>query len=155
MTGLEPLLPLATWIPVLDGNPAAAALYNRHYSSLRSRARREERSTLQFGGPSERMIIMSSSLDALFGWRRQRYRADEQSGVECFIFRNEGFGVASDMIRAADAIADMRWRGERHFTFVNPRHVRGNPPGNCFRRAGWSECGRSTRGLIVLERAAA
>lgn len=153
------LLPLATWVPILDGDPIAAGMYERHYSSARSRARRQARGILQFGGPGERMILSTSCRRALFVWCRRAFRMDEQTGVNCSVFRNEGAGLSSDLIRAADDIADQRWRGERHFTFVNPnatakrRSVR-SAPGECFLRAGWRDTGRrSARGLHILERA--
>jgi len=150
---MSALLDLGIWVPILDGDPIAAAMYDRHYSSERSRARRRERGTLQFVGPSNRLVLMTPCRRALFAWRRHMHRADGQSGIECSIFRNEGAGEASTLIAAADAIGDARWPGQRHFTFIDPERVRGNPPGNCFRRAGWRECGRSQeRNLLILER---
>ena len=147
------LLPLAPWVPILDGDPIAAAMYDRHYSSARSRARRQERGTLQFVGPCERLVLMTPCRRALFAWRRHKVRDDGQTGVEYSIFRNEGAGVASDLIRQADRIADQRWPCERHFTFVDEDQVGGDPPGNCFRHAGWVPCGRSKeRNLLILER---
>lgn len=114
------LLPLATFVPILDGDPVAARIYNGHYSSEKSRARRLANGTLQFGGPSERLILSTPCRRALFGWRRQQFRADDQRGVECFIFSNLGAALRSSaLIREADRIADERWPGERHFTFVN------------------------------------
>jgi hypothetical protein len=113
------LLNLGLWVPILDGDPVAAKIYNAHYSSTKSRARREARGTLQFGGPGERIILSTPNRCALFGWRRQQFRQDEQDGVECFIFSNRGCNLSSILIREADRIADERWPGERHFTFVN------------------------------------
>jgi len=132
-------LPLtnSVWEIIRDGDPLAAQMYLRSYASDRSRQRRIDRKTLQFVGPGEKMVLTTPCRRALFAWRISRLRDDDQEGVECTVFRNEGAGVASELVRAADAIADRRWPGERHFTFVNPRKVRGNPPGNVFRRAGW------------------
>jgi len=150
------LLPLGTWVPILDGDPIAAATYNNHYSSAKSRARRLAKGTLQFGGPAERLILSSPDRRALFGWRRQRFRADAQRGVECFIFSNVGAELSSALIVEADEIADRYWPGERHFTFVNAaatrsRRSRQSRPGECFRRAGWLPCGVSQAGLVILE----
>lgn len=154
------LLPLATWVPILDGDPVAAAMYDRHYSSARSRERRAARGTHQFMGPCERLVLMTPCRRALFAWRRHQVRDDEQTGVECSIFRNEGAGIASDLIIAADLIADRRWPGERHFTFVDEKQVGGTPAGNCFGHAGWrrmldddGNTKRSkARGLLIWER---
>ncbi len=60
---------------------------------------------------------------------------------------------ASELIREADELADRRWPGERHFTYVNPRAVRSSNPGYCFKQAGWRFCGiTKRRRLHILER---
>lgn len=157
---MNALLPLALWVPILDADPIAAQIYNGHYSSEKSRARRLANGTLQFGGPGQRLILSTPCRRALFGWRRQQFRSDKQTGVECFIFSNNGAGLSSDLISSADAIADERWPGERHFTFVDApktarRRSRRGRPGECFIAAGWQPCGKSSRGLFILERLAA
>lgn len=148
------------WRVVPDGHPIAAAMYDRHYSSERSRKRRQERGTRQFCGPSERLVLLSPCRRALLAWRRHGIRDDEQVGVECSIFRNEGVAGlrSSALVRAADIIADAKWPGQRHFTFVDEAATasgRGEwaKAGQCFRKAGWRPCGRSQeRGLLILER---
>lgn len=159
------LLPLDVWVPIVDGDPCAAAMYNRHYSSARSRARRELRGTLQIMGPCERLVLMTPCRRGLFAWRRQQIRDDGQAGVECSIFRNEGAGLSSSLIIAADVLAYRRWPGLRHFTYVDPKHVSNSNAGRCFQRAGWCyvyvrdenrqrrrKC--SSRGLFLMERSA-
>jgi hypothetical protein len=147
------LLPFATWVPILDGDATAAAMYERHYSSARSRARRQARGTMLFLGPGEKLVLMTPCRRALFAWRLERYRASGQAGVECAVFRNEGAGLSSDLIRAADAIADARWPGERKFTHVDPRAVQSSNPGFCFLKAGWERCGvTKSRRLVILQR---
>ena len=59
---------------------------------------------------------------------------------------------SSNLIRAADVIADIEWPGERHYTYVDPRRVRSSNPGYCFIRAGWDPCGYTRGGLRILER---
>lgn len=152
------LLPLGTWVPILDGDPLAASMYLDHYSSARSRQRRIERGTMLTLGPGQKLMLATPCRRATFAWRVFIDDTGEH-GVNCAWFRNEGAGLASDLVRAADAIADQRWPGERHYTFINPRKVKGNPPGNCFLRAGWSyvrdEAGErkaTSRGLFILER---
>ncbi|MBX9815385.1 MAG: hypothetical protein K2X76_11850 [Sphingomonas sp.] len=152
------LLPLGTWVPIIDGDPVAAAMYMRHYSSKRSRDRRLARATLQIAGPSNRILLSTPCRRALFVWRRHSFRMDSQDGIECMMFRNEGAGLSSELIRAADAIADQRWPGERHFTFVKAdetasRRSRQAAPGQCFIHAGWRPAGFSKRRkLHILER---
>lgn len=146
------LLPLATWVPILDGDPAAAAMYERHYSSARSRQRRRARGTMLFLGPGEKLVLMTPCRRGLFAWRRERFRASGQAGVECAIFRNEGAGLSSELICAAEDVAEQRWPGERRFTHVDPRAVASANPGYCFKVAGWRSCGvTSARKLLILE----
>jgi hypothetical protein len=79
-------------------------------------------------------------------------RLDGQLGVNCTVFRNEGAGLSSELIREADDLAWQRWPGERHFTYVNAGKIRSSNPGYCFLRAGYQHAGRSQKGLILMER---
>jgi hypothetical protein len=157
MTATIPLLDIATWIPILDGDDHGRAQYERHYSARKSLARRLERGTRLFVGPGFKLVLTTPCRRGLFVWRKELYRADGQEGVNCAIFRNEGAGLSSDLIIAADRIADQRWPGERHFTFVDAdethhRRSKFSPPGQCFIHAGWQLCGASADGLQILER---
>jgi len=147
------LLPLGIWVPILDGDPIAAEIYNQHYSSERSRKRRLERGTMLILGPGQKLLLATPCRRALFAWR---VFIDDtgQRGVNCAIFSNRGAGLSSNLICAADAIADQRWPGERHYTYVDPGKVSANP-GYCFKMAGWRFVGRTKkRGLHILERPA-
>lgn len=130
------------WLRVRDGNPTALAIFDRHYSSRRAHVRKLD----QFVGPGFKLVLLTPCARALFAWRKERYRFDGQEGINCAVFRNEGAGLSSDLIRAADALAWQEWPGERHFTFVDPREVQSANPGYCFLRAGWRRCGRSRGG---------
>jgi hypothetical protein len=146
------LLNLGTWVPILDGDDAARELFERHYSAQKNLARRRERGTRLFVGPGEKLILSTPCRLALFAWRRERFRRDKQRGIECAVFSNRGAGLSSELIREADALADRRWPGERHFTFVDPKAVTSANPGYCFKVAGWRLCGQSQTGLLILER---
>jgi hypothetical protein len=161
------LLDLGVWVPIVDGDPAAAAMYDRHYSSGRSAARRRASGSLYICGPSERLILMTPCRRALFAWRRHKHRMDGLVGVECSIFRNEGAGRSSDLIREADRIAFQRWPQLLHFTFVDAAATAGGRtsgarPGHCYRRAGWkllrgddgTPAVSQERGLHILTRRA-
>lgn len=160
---LQPLLGFAGWVPVLDGHPVGVRLYEGHYSARKSLATRRARGTRQFGGSGERMILLTADETALFVWRRQDFRLDTQRGVECSVFRNVGRGAArrlsSELILGAERHAWGRWPGARLFTFVDPvatssRRSKTAEPGHCFIAAGWRPCGRTLRGLHVLEKRA-
>lgn len=155
MNAAAPLfLPLtdALWIPVKDGDDHARSVFDRHYSRYRYA---DGRNPKLFVGPGQKLVLVTPCRRALFVWRKF-ISGDGQEGVNCAIFRNEGAGVSSDLIVAADAIADIRWPGERHFTYVNPKRVRSQNPGYCFIKAGWRRCGITKHNkLLILERVTA
>lgn len=137
------------WLPAIDGDDRARALYLRHYSSQKNRPWWKK--SRQFLKPGEKMLLLTQDCRAVFAWVRQQYRKDGQEGVECTIFRNEGAVQSSELIREADLLADQRWPNERHFTYVNPSEVKSTNPGFCFIAAGWRRVGERN-GLVVLER---
>ena len=148
-----PLTP-CIWLPVKDGDDHARSVFERHYSAERSLRLRRERGTILFVGPGFKMVLVTPCRRALFVWRKF-VSGDGQQGVNCAVFRNEGAGLSSDLIREADAIADERWPGERHFTYVNPRKVKSSNPGFCLIKAGWRRCGITKHNrLLILERPA-
>jgi hypothetical protein len=136
------------WLPALDGDPRALALFQRHYSCTNKAP-----ANRQFMPPGEKMVLLTLRCDALFGWLKNRVeRYDKQTGVCCTVFRNESASLSSHLIREADDIAWEKWPGERHFTYVDAAQVGSSNPGYCFLKAGWRKCGKSKRGLILLER---
>jgi hypothetical protein len=138
-----------TWVEVRDGNPTAAALFDRHYSRNRKAV-----GDPRVAGPGEKMLLLTPCARALFVWRRfiSKDPSASNADVNCAVFRNEGAGLSSDLIRAAMAAAWRRWPGARLYTYVNPRRVRSSNPGYCFLMAGWRRCGvTKTRRLLVLE----
>lgn len=146
---MQPFLFGDGWIPVKDGNATGRAIFDRHYSRYRYADGRRPKLYI---GPGYKLVLLWPNAKALFAWRKEKHRQDGQTGVECAVFRNEGAGLSSALIRAADAIAFQRWPGERHFTFVNARKVASPNPGYCFIMAGWRRCGRTKGGLHGLER---
>jgi hypothetical protein len=150
---LQPFLNLTaeTWIPVLDGNESARHLFDRHYSRYRYADGRKPK---LFVGPGEKMVLSTPCAMALFVWRKF-ISGDGQEGVNCAVFRNETDMRSSDLIMEADALADARWPGERHYTYVDAGKIRSTNPGYCFQRAGWRKCGITKwNKLVILERPA-
>lgn len=143
--GTEPL-----WWLTKDGDLSVRDLYRRHYSS-----RKSKRTSDLVVGPGDKIVLRTIGGDAAFSWRYSKYRRDGQEGVECNLFRNEGPHLSSLLVRQADAIADFVWPGMRHYTFVDAEAIRSTNPGACFRYAGWTRCGTTQRGLIILERVTA
>jgi hypothetical protein len=151
MIAIAPFLDLETWITIVDGNDEARSLFDRHYSRYRYADGRQPR---LFVGPGQKLVLTTPCRRALFVWRKF-ISADGQDGVNCAIFRNEGAGLSSDLIREADASADARWPGERHYTYVNGREVASRNPGYCFIKAGWRKCGITKwNKLLIFERPA-
>ena len=133
----------------------ALALYERHYSAYQYA---DERRRRQFVPPGGYVALMTADLKALFVWSKQKYRSDKQQGVNCSVFRNEGvIDVNGKLLKSSVLIAEAmivamnRWSGERLFTFVDAEKVRSTNPGCCFKEAGWTDCGKSEAGLLILE----
>jgi len=137
------------WIEVKDGNDTARSIFDRHYSRYFYKDGRQPK---LFVGPGEKMVMLTADARALFVWRRF-ISADGQKGVNCAVFRNEGPRKSSELIREADSLADQKWPGERHYTYVSAEKVKSSNPGFCFQKAGWRKCGvTKRRKLIILER---
>lgn len=146
-----PYLPFTTdtWVQIRDGNPAALMLFSRHYSKYQYA---DGRKPSRFVGPGERIVLITSDGKALFVWRKFR-SMDNQCGVNCAIFRNEGPHLSSELILEAEKIALEKWPGERLYTYVNPRKIKSSNPGYCFKIAGWQQCGiTKARKLLIFEK---
>ena len=136
------------WLEVTDGDPRAAAIYERHYSARKTRRRDDRR----IAGPGRKMVLITAPCDALFVWRQFR-SLDHQEGLSAAVFRNESPTLSSRLILQAEELARRKWPDEeRFYTYVNPRRVRSPNPGYCFKMAGWSSSGRTAKGLIILEK---
>ncbi len=148
---VQPFLIGEGWLQVRDGDDTGRAIFDRHYSRYHYADGRKPK---LYAGPGEKMVLLRPDARALFIWRRF-ISADAQEGISCAVFRNEGQELSSTLVVEADALADVRWPGERHYTYVNPRAVLSHNPGYCFLKAGWRRCGISKRRrLVILERPA-
>jgi len=137
------------WIPVKDGDDRARGIYLRHYSARKYRDGRLRR---LFVGPGEKIVLLTIECDALFIWRKF-ISDDNQEGVNCAVFRNEGTKLSSDLILEAEELAWNRWPGERLYTYINDGKVKSSNPGYCFKCAGWQVFGRNKSGkLTILEK---
>lgn len=150
-------LPFSDWIEVKDGNDAGRELFKQHYTYQHGHKAQQDQPLLYIG-PGFKLVLITPDASQVCAWRWAKKRADDQTGVECCIFRREGGGVASDMLGRARDLAWQRWPGVRLFTFVDPREVkptwRANRPtwGHCFYQDGWKFCGLTKKRLHILER---
>lgn len=136
------------WIVAQDAERPLRAMYDRHYSH---RVYRDRRRPKRFAGPGQTIVLTTPRRDALWVWRKFRDESG-QKGINCAVFRNESDTLSSDLIHEADAIADFCWPRERHYTYVRPSAVKSRNPGWCFFCAGWTRCGQTKAGLLILER---
>ena len=136
------------WVRERDGVPEAFQLYRRHYSSAKNPNPKQR----QFVGPGESIVLSGFFCSALFVWRKERYRLDKQTGVNCSVFRNESNHLSSEMILEAEKFAVEKWGNTRAFTMIKPDAIRSSNPGCCFKKAGWETAGKTKRGLVILEK---
>ena len=136
------------WMPVMENDPRLHALRQRHYS-VKNKAPKMLRC-----GPGEKtcLLVMSAfgneALAALV-WQYQRLR-HLRDKTYCAIFRNEGAGLSSDLLLAAEAFIPAHYP-RAMLTYVEGAAVGGD--GKCFKIAGWHKTGRTkTRGKIILEK---
>jgi hypothetical protein len=138
------------WLHTADEDIAAFGLYMRHYSAWkRSKSSKKK----AFCGPGQKMVLVTPDYSALFVWKVTDFRDDDQAGIYCAIFRNEGEQLSSELIRHAVKEAFQRWGIQRCFTYVDPKRVVSKNPGYCFIKAGWRRVHgrRTSRGLMLFE----
>lgn len=138
------------WIVARDGDERVRWVFDRHYSR---RHYTDGRTPKLFVGPGEKMVLITPGLDAIFVWRRFIDDAiPRQEGVNWAVFRNESPLLSSDLVRSAVKRARCRWPSQRLYTYVDPKRVRRKrDPGRCFIRAGWTRCGVTRGGLVILD----
>lgn len=139
------------WLSVQDGDAAAYQLFTRHYTfhHYKDNRRAVGRVCHRFAGPGQKMVLLTADYKALFVWRKFIDPSGQQ-GVNCAVFRNEGDLLSSELIKQACELAWNRWPGERLYTYVDGKAVKGD--GYCFKCAGWKKLKNRTKsGLIILE----
>lgn len=137
------------WMQVKDGNEVALQIWERHYSKYHYK---DGRRTNRFVGPGQRIVLIGKNNDALLVWKKF-IDASGQRGINCAIFRNEGEMLSSYILNQAEVIAQIRWPGERFYTYVNAGKIKSSNPGCCFKKNGWKTCGiTKKRKLIILEK---
>jgi len=135
------------WTVSHKGNAQARGMYLRHYSARKRPAHADR---LQFVGPGESLVLLRD--DAVFVWRKFIDDCPLGGGINCAVFRNEGKERSSDLIKEADGYAFRKWPLEpRHYTYVDAAEIKSPNPGFCFICAGWTRCGVTAGGLVVLE----
>ena len=119
-------------------DPAANALADRHYSRRRP-------GSGQIGPPGRKLVLVTPCERAVWltHWPAAALAMDGLDAWRCSIFRNEGAGLSSDLIRAAMELTAALWTGRptAHpgwVTWIDTRKVRRKrDPGRCYLKAGW------------------
>lgn len=141
------------WLPSHRFDRVGAELADRHYS-------RRTVGSPQFVPPGSCVVLRSRCGRAIWASLRQKHQDHRWApSWVCSIFRNEGAGLSSELIRDALAATrgvwgdpPVRWG---MVTFVKPSAVRSSNPGWCFIRAGfepvgWTKGGHGREPLRVL-----
>ncbi len=144
-------LGLAHWVRVHKGSRAAAQIADNHYS-------RRKPGAPQFMPPGQTIVLLSKTVDALFGW----WRPAPSSGIEsmngldgwtCTVFRNAGETLSSVLILEAEVALHRispSCGPDGMLTYVAPSKIRSSNPGYCFKKAGWRRMGLSADGRKLL-----
>jgi hypothetical protein len=139
------------WRRSWRADPVAAAIADRHYS-------RKTIGSGQFTPPGRVLVLRSADQTAVWAtlWPFAEYVLHDWAGAWMnTLFRKEGSGLASDMIRHAIAHTRAEWPDVPHLGMVTMidaskvRHKR--DPGRCYRKAGFRHVGFTQSGLYVLQ----
>lgn len=126
-----------TWQRRTKGDRAARALADRHYS-------RQAVGAAQIGPPGRLLVLVTPCERALWVSHHPLPEVvlDRLDAWRCSVFRNEGAGLSSELIRSAMAVTAQLWAShlpaDGWITWVDPDAVRSTNPGYCFLRAGWA-----------------
>jgi len=132
-------------------DPDACRIADRHYN-------RRKPGSPQFVPPGRCLVLLTESKCAVWvtSWPFAEYVRHGWAGAWVnSLFRNEGAGLSSDLIR--HAVAHTRaFYGEAPprgiVTFVDATRVRRKrDPGRCYKKAGWHHVGFTQGGLWVYQ----
>lgn len=138
-----------TWRLSHRASPAGCAIADRHYN-------RQKIGSPQFVPPGRCLVLISDQALWVTSWPLAEYVKHAWPGAWVnSLFRNEGGGRASDMIRAAVAATRHEWSPPPLglVTFVDPRAVPGTMVrgqrvfGHCYKQAGFDHVGFTKGGL--------
>lgn len=139
------------WQISYRADPPAARLADRHYN-------RQSVGAAQFVPPGQCVVLRSMCGRAVWVTLSQRAEFVDHDWPNAWnnsLFRNEGAGLSSELIREALAATLSIWQApapQGCITFVDPAKVRRKrDPGRCYLRAGFQRVGVTRGGLLVLQ----
>jgi hypothetical protein len=129
---------------------AGVQLADRHYN-------RQKPGTAQFVPPGSNLVLLTPCARALWvtSWPLPQFTRHRWAGAWVnSLFRNEGAGLSSELIRSAVAATRFHYGAPPALgmvTFVNADKVRHKrDPGRCYLRAGFERDGHTQGGLVAL-----
>jgi hypothetical protein len=144
------------WVRSWRADPRGAALADRHYT-------RQKVGAKQFVPPGSCFVLVTECGRAVWvtSWPKRQYVKHAWAGAWInSIFRNEGAGLSSELIREAvrltlDYYGEAPWRGLVSFVDAEKtktRRGRASPPGKCFLETGFVAVGTTKEeGHIALQ----
>lgn len=140
-----------TWCMSDKADIEALPLADRHYN-------RRKIGSPQFVPPGRAVVLLSHDCRALWvtSWPFAQYVRHAWPGAWInSLFRNEGAGLSSELIREAVAVTLSIWPEPPNIglvTFVNAEKIkRKRDPGRCYRRAGFKHVGFTAGGLWAFQ----
>lgn len=140
-----------TWAVSHRFDRHALPLADRHYN-------RQKVGSPQFVPPGRCLVLQAICGRALWvtSWPLAEFTKHAWRGAWVnSLFRNEGAGLASDLIRSAVAATRIKWPDIPALgmvTFVDADKVRHKrDPGRCYRRAGFKLVGKTKGGLLTFQ----
>jgi len=148
-----------TWELSHRQDQRARLIADRHYN-------RQTPGSPQFVPPGRCCVLYASDEGAqtlwVTSWPFAEYTKHDWAGAWVnTLFRNEGMGLSSDLIR--EAVAATRWfhRTEESWnepmpedgmiTFIDESEVQSDNPGYCYLCAGFERVGRTKGGLVAVQ----
>lgn len=144
-----------TWYLSNRAEPTAVAIADRHYN-------RQKPGTPQFVPPGRCIVLLAEDERALWvtSWPFAEYVKHAWAGAWVnSLFRNEGAGVASELIREAVAVTRYFWQPPEQglITFIDPHHVKPTMVrgakvwGWTYLKAGFRPAGKTKGGLLAFQ----
>lgn len=140
-----------TWQVSHRADKDCCSLADRHYN-------RQKIGSPQFVPPGRCYVLLSKCKRAVWvtSWPFAQYVKHAWAGAWVnSIFRNEGAGLSSELIRAAVSLTRAHWPDVPPLgivSFVDETKVRAKRnPGYCYERAGFRYAGRTKGGLIAMQ----
>lgn len=141
---------MSNWMLAYRADPGGKRLADRHYN-------RQHPESKQFVPPGACLVLRTDCGRAVWttSWPLAQYVKHQWAGAWVnSLFRNEGAGLASDLITAAVAATRFYWPDVPLLgivTFVDASKVRHKrDPGRCYRKAGWRFLGYTKGGLLAF-----